>query len=53
VKHEEDHGDHGLLLISPNFSIALGSAGVAPLLAVDFVDGDRVLVLGMMTGFGY
>lgn len=53
IEHEEGHGDHGLIRVSAGYGIKINGLEIAPLLAVDFVEGDTVLVMGITIGMGF
>jgi len=52
IEHESGHGDHGLLRVGVEYAFELEQYEIAPQVAIDFVDGDTVLVMGVTFGFG-
>lgn len=53
VEHEKGHDDHGLLRLGAGYAFEMDGFEVAPLIAVDFVDGDTVSILGVTVGRGF
>jgi len=53
VEHEKGHDDHGLVRLSVDYGFEINGFELAPLLAVDFVESDTVLVLGVAIGLGF
>lgn len=53
VEHEEGHGDHGLIRLGAGYAFDMDGIEVAPLVSVDFVNGDTVYILGVTVGKGF
>jgi hypothetical protein len=45
-----EHGTESLLRLGVEYAFEVGAVEIAPQLAVDFVDGEEVLVLGVVIG---
>jgi hypothetical protein len=48
-----EHGTESLVRLGAEYAFEVGRLEIAPQLAVDFVDGDEVLVLGVVIGKGF
>ena len=48
-----EHGTESLVRLGTEYAFEAGSWEISPQLAVDFVDGDEVLVLGVVFGKGF
>jgi hypothetical protein len=48
-----DHGSESLVRLGAEYAFEAGTWEISPQLAVDFVDGDQVLVLGVVFGWGF
>ena len=53
IEHEEGHDDHGLVRLSAGYGFKKNNLEIAPLIAVDFVAGDPVLLMGVTIGLGF
>ncbi len=53
VEDSDAHGTESLVRLSAEYAFEAGTWEVSPQLAVDFVDGDEVLVLGVVFGKGF
>ena len=53
IEYEEGHDDHGLVRLSAGYGFKKNNLEIAPLIAVDFVAGDTVLVMGVTIGLGF
>ena len=51
--HHGDHGSESLLRIGGEYAFEMDTLEIAPPFAVDFVDGEEVLVLGVVFGKGF
>ena len=50
VEDSDDHGSESLVRLSAEYAFESGSWEISPQLAVDFVDGEEVLILGVVFG---
>ena len=50
---DSDHGSESLVRVAAEYAFEAGSLEISPQLAVDFVDGDEVLILGVVFGKGF
>jgi len=48
-----DHGSESLVRLGAEYAFEAGRWEISPQLAVDFVDGNQVLVLGVVFGWGF
>ena len=48
-----DHGSESLVRLGAEYAFEAGTWEISPQLAVDFVDGDQILVLGVVFGWGF
>jgi hypothetical protein len=53
VEVSDKHGTESLVRLSSEYAFEAGSWEISPQLAVDFVDGDEVLILGVVFGKGF
>ena len=53
IEESDAHGTESLVRLSAEYAFEAGTWEIAPQLAVDFVDGDEVLVLGLVFGKGF
>jgi hypothetical protein len=53
VEVSDEHGTESLVRLSSEYAFEAGSWEISPQLAVDFVDGDEVLILGVVFGKGF
>lgn len=53
IEKPEDHGSEFLFRAGVVYEFEAGNVVLAPKFAVDFVDGDTVLVGGLAIGFGF
>jgi hypothetical protein len=53
IEESDQHGTESLVRLSAEHAFEAGSWEISPQLAVDFVDGDEVLVLGVVFGWGF
>ncbi len=47
------HGTESLVRLSAEYAFEAGAWEISPQLAVDFVDGEEVLILGFVFGKGF
>ena len=50
---DSDHGTESLVRLGADYAFEAGSWEISPQLAVDFVDGEEVLILGVVFGKGF
>ena len=50
---DSDHGTESLVRLGAEYAFEAGSWEISPQLAVDFVDGEEVLILGVVFGKGF
>ena len=53
IEESEKHGTESLVRISAEYAFDAGAWEVSPQVAIDFVDGDEVFVLGVVFGKGF
>ena len=53
IEDSDAHGSESLVRLAAEYAFEAGSWEISPQLAVDFVDGDEVLVLGVVFGKGF
>ena len=53
IEKSDAHGTESLVRLGAEYAFKRGTWEVSPQLAVDFVDGDEVLVLGVVFGKGF
>ncbi len=53
VEDSDEHGTESLVRLSAEYAFEAGSWEISPQFAVDFVDDDEVLVLGVVFGKGF
>jgi hypothetical protein len=53
IEDSAAHGTESLVRLSAEYAFEAGSWEISPQLAVDFVDGDEVLILGVVFGKGF
>lgn len=53
IEDSKAHGTDSLVRLGAEYAFEAGSWEISPQLAVDFVDGDEVLVLGVVFGKGF
>ncbi len=53
VEVSDEHGTESLVRLSTEYAFEAGSWEISPQLAVDFVDGDEVWILGVVFGKGF
>ena len=53
IEDSDAHGTESLVRLSAEYAFETGSWEISPQIAVDFVDGDEVLVLGVVFGKGF
>ena len=53
VEDSHDHGTESLVRLGVEYAYEAGTWEISPQLAVDFVDGDQVLILGVVFGKGF
>ena len=52
IEDSEEHGTESLVRLGTEYAFEAGSWEISPQFAVDFVDGDEVLILGVVFGKG-
>ena len=52
IEESDKHGTESLVRLSAEYAFEAGSWEVSPQLAIDFVDSDEVLILGIVFGWG-
>jgi hypothetical protein len=50
---DSDHGTESLVRLGAEYAFEASSWEISPQLAVDFVDGEEVLILGVVFGKGF
>ncbi len=53
IEDSAAHGTESLVRLSAEYAFEAGTWEISPQLAVDFVDGDEVLILGVVFGKGF
>ena len=53
IEDSDAHGTESLVRLGAEYAFEAGSWEISPQLAVDFVDGEEVLVLGVVFGKGF
>jgi len=53
VEDSDEHGTESLVRLSAEYAFEAGSWEISPQFAVDFVDDDEVLILGVVFGKGF
>ena len=53
IEDSSAHGTESLVRLSTEYAFETGSWEISPQLAVDFVDGEEVLILGVVFGKGF
>jgi hypothetical protein len=53
IEDSAAHGTESLVRLSAEYAFEAGTWEISPQLAVDFVDGDKVLILGVVFGKGF
>lgn len=53
IEDSDAHGTESLVRLAAEYAFEAGAWEISPQLAVDFVDGDEVLVLGVVFGKGF
>jgi len=53
IEDSDAHGTESLVRLSAEYAFEAGTWEISPQLAVDFVDGDEVLILGVVFGKGF
>jgi hypothetical protein len=53
IEESDKHGTESLVRLSAEYAFEAGSWEVSPQLAIDFVDDDEVLILGVVFGWGF
>ncbi len=53
IEDSNEHGTESLVRLATEYAFEAGSWEISPQLAVDFVDGDQVLILGVVFGKGF
>jgi hypothetical protein len=53
IEDSDEHGTESLVRLGTEYAFEAGSWEISPQVAVDFVDGDEVLVLGVVFGKGF
>ena len=53
IEDSTEHGTESLVRLAAEYAFEAGSWEVSPQLAVDFVDGEEVLILGVVFGKGF
>jgi hypothetical protein len=53
IEDSAEHGTESLVRLGAEYAFKAGSWEISPQLAVDFVDGDEVLILGVVFGKGF
>lgn len=48
-----DHGSETLVRLGTEYAFEVGAWEISPQLNIDFVDGDEILVLGVVFGKGF
>jgi hypothetical protein len=53
IEDSDDHGTESLVRLSAEYAFEVGSWELSPQLAIDFVDGEEVLIMGVVFGKGF
>jgi len=53
IEESDDHGTESLVRLSAEYAFEADSWEISPQIAVDFVEGDEVLILGVVFGWGF
>ena len=53
IEDSDEHGTESLVRLGAEYAFEAGTWEISPQLAVDFVDGDEVLILGVVFGKGF
>ena len=53
IEDSDAHGSESLVRLSAEYAFEKGAWEISPQLAVDFVDGEEVLILGVVFGKGF
>ena len=53
IEDSKAHGTESLVRLGAEYALMTGTWEISPQLAVDFVDGDEVLILGVVFGKGF
>jgi hypothetical protein len=53
IEDSDAHGTESLVRVAAEYAFVAGSWEISPQLAVDFVDGEEVLILGVVFGKGF
>jgi hypothetical protein len=53
IEDSDEHGTESLVRLGTEYAFEAGTWEISPQLAVDFVDGDEVLILGVVFGKGF
>jgi hypothetical protein len=53
IEDSDEHGTESLVRLGTEYAFEAGSWEISPQIAVDFVDGNEVLVLGVVFGKGF
>jgi hypothetical protein len=53
IEDSDAHGSESLVRLSAEYAFEKGSWEISPQLAIDFVDGEEVLILGVVFGKGF
>ena len=53
IEESDAHGTESLVRLGAEYAFEAGTWEVSPQVAVDFVDGDEVLILGVVFGKGF
>jgi hypothetical protein len=53
IEDSDAHGTESLVRLSAEYAFEAGAWEISPQLAVDFVDGEEVLILGVVFGKGF
>jgi hypothetical protein len=53
IEDSAEHGTESLIRLGAEYAFEAGSWEISPQLAVDFVDGDEVFILGVVFGKGF
>ncbi len=53
IEDSDAHGTESLVRLAAEYTFEAGSWEISPQLAVDFVDGEEVLILGVVFGKGF
>ena len=53
IEGSDAHGTESLVRLSAEYAFEAGTWEISPQVAVDFVDGDEILILGVVFGKGF